>query len=78
MPDGTKSIVIQGKRRFRISEFVQLEPYFTARVEPIVEDLANEDIEIQARIRSIKDLAIQIVNLSPNLPSEAAYAIQKH
>ncbi|MDA0684845.1 MAG: endopeptidase La [Bacteroidetes bacterium] len=76
MPDGTKSIVIQGKRRFRISEFVQLEPYFTARVEPIVEDLANEDIEIQARIRSIKDLAIQIVNLSPNLPSEAAYAIQ--
>jgi len=76
MPDGTKSIVIQGKRRFRVSEYVQIEPYFTARVEPVVEDLSGEDIEIQARIRSIKELAIQIVNLSPNLPSEAAYAIQ--
>ena len=76
MPDGSKSIVIQGKRRFRISEFVQTEPYFTAKVEPVVEDLVGEDIEIQARIRSIKELAIQIVNLSPNLPSEAAYAIQ--
>ncbi len=76
MPDGTKSIVIQGKRRFRVSEYVQVDPYFTARVEPVVEDLAGEDIEIQARIRSIKELAIQIVNLSPNLPSEAAYAIQ--
>ena len=76
MPDGTKSIVIQGKRRFRVSEYVQVEPYFTARVEPIVEDMGVTDIEIQARIRSIKELAIQIVNLSPNLPSEAAYAIQ--
>ncbi|MDA0873815.1 MAG: endopeptidase La [Bacteroidetes bacterium] len=76
MPDGSKSIVIQGKRRFKVSEYVQVEPYFTARVQPIVEDMGDEDIEIQARIRSIKELAIQIVNLSPNLPSEAAYAIQ--
>jgi ATP-dependent Lon protease len=76
MPDGSKSIVIQGKRRFRIKEFVQEEPYFTAKVEAVVEDLAGADIEVQARMRSIKELAIQIVNLSPNLPSEAAYAIQ--
>lgn len=76
MPDGSKSIVIQGKRRFRVTEYVDTEPYFTARVAPIVEDMGDEDIEVQARIRSIKELAIQIVNLSPNLPSEAAYAIQ--
>ena len=76
MPDGTKSIVIQGKRRFKVAQIVQKEPYFTAHVEPVIEDLADDDIEIQARIRSIKELAIQIVNLSPNLPSEAAYAIQ--
>ena len=76
MPDGSKSIVIQGKRRFKVSSFVQEEPYFTARVEAVVEDLSGADIEVQARMRSIKELAIQIVNLSPNLPSEAAYAIQ--
>src|SRR5690606_28906895 len=59
MPDGTKSIVIQGKRRFRIDEFVQEEPYFRARVVPIPEDLnEHELIELQARIRSIKEQAI--------------------
>ncbi|MBT8400448.1 MAG: endopeptidase La [Rhodothermia bacterium] len=76
MPDGSKSIVIQGKRRFRIEEYEQTEPYFRARVNPIDEQFAVDDIELQARIRSIKELAIQIVHMSPNLPSEAAFAIQ--
>ncbi len=75
MPDGTKSIVIQGKRRFRVSKFVQTEPYFLAEVAPLEDDRENP-IELSARIRSIKELAVQIVNLSPNLPNEAAYAIQ--
>ncbi|TDI70270.1 MAG: endopeptidase La [Bacteroidetes bacterium] len=76
MPDGSKSIVIQGKRRFTIDEFIATEPYFTATVKPVVEDVQVKSVEIQARIRSVKELAVQIVNLSPNLPSEAAYAIQ--
>lgn len=76
MPDGSRSIVIQGKRRFKINGFVETEPYFKANVEPVNEALDVDQVEIQARIRSIKELAIQIVNLSPNLPSEAAYAIQ--
>ncbi len=77
MPDGSKSIVIQGKRRFHVQEYVQTDPYFRARVEPLKEHLAEkEQIELQALIRSIKELAIQIVAMSPNLPSEAAYAIE--
>lgn len=76
MPDGSKSIVIQGKRRFVVQEFVQTEPYFKASVAPIDEDYSANEIELTARMRSIKELAIQIVNMSPNLPSEAAYAIQ--
>jgi ATP-dependent Lon protease len=77
MPDGSKSIVIQGKRRFRVSEYIQTDPYFVAKVEAVPDAVINEDdIELQARIRSIKDLAVQIVNMSPNLPSEAAFAIQ--
>ena len=76
MPDGSKSIVIQGQRRFRTTDFVQTEPYFTAHVESIDEEPEDSDIELQARIRSIKELAIQIVNLAPNLPSEAAHAIE--
>ena len=76
MPDGSKSIVIQGKRRFRTTEFVQTEPYFRAEVEPLAEDADTSGVELQARIRSIKELAIQIVNMAPNLPSEAADAIE--
>ena len=76
MPDGTKSIVIQGKRRFTVDEYLQTEPYLTARVTAI-EEVPEEEaaVELQALIRSIKELAINIVNLSPNLPSEAAFAI---
>jgi len=76
MPDGSKSIVIQGKRRFETLEYVQREPYFKAAVKTVDEERSDNLVELQARIRSIKDLAIQIVNMSPNLPSEAAYAIQ--
>src|SRR5690606_6489367 len=76
MPDGSVSIVIQGKRRFEIKAFTQQEPYLRAQVEPIEEDGGTDDVELSARVRSIKELAIQIVNMSPNLPSEAAYAIQ--
>ena len=76
MPDGSKSIVIQGKRRFQTNQYIQEDPYFIARVEAVQEDYETDQIELDALIRSIKELAIQIVNLSPNLPSEAAYAIQ--
>ncbi len=76
MPDGSKSIVIQGKRRFQITDYVQEEPYFRARVDALKETLdEQEEIQLQALIRSVKELAIQIVAMSPNLPSEAAYAI---
>ncbi len=78
MPDGSISAVIQGKRRFQIEHFTQTEPYLIARVKPIEEPELNEEesLQLEALTRSIKELAIQIVNLSPNLPSEAAYAIQ--
>ncbi len=77
MPDGTKSIVIQGKRRFEIESFEQTQPYLRAKVKPYdTESDSLEDVEIQGRLHSLKELAVQIVNLSPHLPSEAALAIQ--
>lgn len=76
MPDGSVSIVIQGKRRFEVTEYTQTDPYFIAEVAPLREAEPTEAPELDARIRSIKEMAVQIVNLSPNLPSEAAYAIQ--
>lgn len=75
MPDGSKSIVIQGKTTFKIEEFLQKDPYFKATVEPYRQEMDLEGVELDASIRSVKETASKIVNLSPNIPSEASIAI---
>jgi ATP-dependent Lon protease len=75
MPDGSKSIVIQGKTTFKIKEFLQKDPYFKATVEPYRQEMDLEGVELDASIRSVKETARKIVNLSPNIPSEASIAI---
>jgi len=78
MPDGSTTAIIQGKRRFRIIDLVQTDPYFIAKVEEFDkhETQLQESKEFNALISSLKDLAIQIINKSPNIPSEAAFAIK--
>lgn len=75
MPDGSKSIVIQGKTIFRITEFIQNDPYFRASVEGYGQEMDISGVELDASMRSVKETASKIVNLSPNIPSEAAIAI---
>ncbi len=77
MPDGSTTAIIQGKKRFRIIEVIQDEPYFMAKVSP-VENTKKvlRDKKFNALMSSIKDLAIQIINLSPNLPSDSVFAIR--
>ena len=77
IPGGPNSMIIQGRRRFAIQEYSQIEPYFKAHVTAIDEEGPVDEIELKARIRSVKELAIQFVNLSPHLPGEAAVAIQQ-
>ncbi len=76
MPDGSKSIVIQGKSVFEIEEMTSAEPFFTAKVHSYknIQDMSG--IELDASLRSVKETASQIINLSPNIPSEATIAIE--
>jgi ATP-dependent Lon protease len=78
MPDGSTTAIIQGKRRVTINETIQTEPYIKAKVTPFDKPvrIPVENEEFSALISSLKDLAIQIVNKSPNIPSEAAFAIK--
>jgi len=78
MPDGSNTAIIQGKRRFHVQELVQTEPYIKAKVAPydVVFPLLKNKKEFNALISSLKDLSIQIINNSPNIPSEAAFAIK--
>jgi ATP-dependent Lon protease len=76
MPDGGTTIIIQGKRRLKIEEIVTDEPYFKARISLLQEETIKGDADFDAMVSSIKDLAGQIVGLSPNLPSEAAIILK--
>ncbi|WP_339649213.1 endopeptidase La [uncultured Salegentibacter sp.] len=77
MPDGNTTVIIQGKKRFEIDEIVKEEPYLTAKIKEVPEarpELDNK--EFPAIIDSIKELALQIIKGSPNIPSEASFAIK--
>ena len=76
MPDGGTTIIIQGRKRFRIESITTEDPYFKARISLLEEDKISGDPDFDAMVSSIKDLASQIVNLSPNLPSEAAIILK--
>ncbi|HRP52662.1 MAG TPA: LON peptidase substrate-binding domain-containing protein, partial [Fluviicola sp.] len=76
MPDGTTTVIIQGKRRFEITEPYQTEPFMRAKVRFLTEILPDKnDKEMELLFRNVKELALQIIKNSPNIPSEAAFAI---
>lgn len=76
MPDESTTVIIQGKSRFRVQEYVQTKPYFKAKVTKIINDEIDiKDKGFSALLSSLKDLSIQIIKHSPNIPSEASFAI---
>jgi ATP-dependent Lon protease len=76
MPDGNTTIIIQGKKRFSIEEYIQSEPYHKAKVKSFDESRPNKsDKEFQAIISNLKETSTQIVKISPNIPSDAGFAI---
>ncbi|MDX1754061.1 MAG: endopeptidase La [Salinimicrobium sediminis] len=77
MPDGNTTVIIQGKKRFEINEVISEKPFLKAKIIEVPEARpAKDNDEFSAIIESIKDLALQIIKNSPNIPSEASFAIQ--
>ncbi|WP_242691480.1 endopeptidase La [Desertivirga arenae] len=76
MPDGSTTVIIQGKQRFRLREQIQSEPYIKAGIEKFEEIRPEAGKEFKAMVASIKEMAMQIIQFSPNIPSEAAIAIK--
>ncbi|MBD0832802.1 endopeptidase La [Aestuariibaculum sediminum] len=77
MPDGNVTVIIQGKKRFKVAEVLTEEPYMTATVRELPEAKpAEKNKEFSAIIDSIKELALNIIKESPNIPSEASFAIK--
>ena len=77
MPDGNITAIIQGRKRFELGEIVQSDPYYKANVTELVEAKPHTtDEEFNALVDSVKDMALDIIELSPNIPSEATIAIK--
>jgi ATP-dependent Lon protease len=77
MPDGNTTVIIQGKKRFEIDRILETEPYITAAIKGLPEQRPdNTDEEFTTIIDSVKELALQIIKESPNIPSEASFAIR--
>lgn len=77
MPDGNVTVIIQGKKRFVIQKGITEEPYLQAEVGEVNETRPETDSqEFSTIIDSIKELSLQIIKESPNIPSEASFAIK--
>ncbi|HMH20248.1 MAG TPA: endopeptidase La [Puia sp.] len=76
MPDGGTTVILQGKRRFKVGAVTADDPYFKAQVVLLQEEEAPKEQDFEAYVSNIKDLASQIIQLSPNIPSEAAIILK--
>lgn len=77
MPDGSTTVIIQGKKRFKLHDVIQTEPYIKANVLSFEELRPPKgDKEFEAIVSSLKDMALQIISQSPNIPTEASFAIK--
>lgn len=77
MPDGSTTIIIQGKRRFEVVDYLTENPFFRASVKPLVDlRLDMQSDQNQALVSSMKDMAMKIIQENPNIPTEATFAIR--
>ena len=77
MPDGNTTVILQGKKRFSIEGMVATEPYFKAQVKEYPElNRDDSNKEQQALFESIKEQALKVIQISPEIPSEASVAIK--
>jgi len=75
-PDGTLTAILQGRHRFELLEMITEEPYMRGRVKVLEYTQPAHPLKFQAMVSSIKELAENIIDLSPNIPSEAVVVLQ--
>lgn len=76
MPDGSTSVIIQGRRRFMVEDLLSDKPYHVARISGLEDSFEEPREEADAVAATLKDLAIKIIKLSSNIPAEATFAVK--
>ncbi|GAA0878791.1 endopeptidase La [Algoriphagus jejuensis] len=75
LPDGNTTIIIQGKKRFKVREQITDDPYFMAKVDYLDENFPKNSKKIKALEESLKEAATKILHLNPEIPREAQVAL---
>jgi ATP-dependent Lon protease len=77
MPDGSTSVIIQGKKRFKLDEIVEEKPYLSGKVTELEDKKRDaKGKEFEAIVGSLKDMSLKIIKLSSNIPQEASFAVK--
>lgn len=76
MPDGGTTVIIQGRQRFSVEKITGKDPYFKAKIIALPDVAVTDDKDFDAMVGSIKEFSRQIIQMSPNLPSEAAIILK--
>lgn len=75
LPEGNITAITKGMLRFKIKNYVQQTPYMTANIEQLNESSTRDRHKYEALIDNIKALALKIIQLDPNIPNAANFAI---
>ena len=77
MPNGNLTVILNGIEKIEVREYIATEPYLQATVTPLRDSTPEgKNIEFDALVDSIRDIALGIISISPNMPKEAAFAIK--
>jgi ATP-dependent Lon protease len=76
MPDGSTSVIIQGRKRFTLEDLLTDKPYHVAKINPLEDQEEKPGGESRAVAAALKELAIKIIKLSSNIPTEATFAVK--
>ncbi len=75
--NGSQSVILNGLEKIEVERYLTTEPYFTAIVKVLRDNAIESDsVEIDALVDSVKDIALEIINISNMMPKEAAFAIK--
>lgn len=69
LPDGTVKVLVEGKRRVKIKEYLQEDTFFVVKVDH-VDDSPENELEAQAMVRSVKSTFESYVKLNKRIPPE--------
>jgi ATP-dependent Lon protease len=76
MPDGSTTAILQGRKRFEALDFDYVDKIIVVRIKLLEDLIPLKDMKFNATMSSLRDYAKKIIELSPQIPSEANFMLQ--